>query len=96
MKKIQFLLFAIITINTTLIVLPGEKIPTLKNINEKCRSKDSKSSKYREIGMTQFAKNYLKLCLNTEMQKAWKRKYTQCLINNNAKYCYRNTEIDKE
>ena len=75
-------------------VISIEKDPTLDSINMVCRNKDSKFVYYKKIGMNQFAKNYLEICLNKEMQKAWEDKYKKCLKNNNDKYCYRNTKIN--
>ena len=77
-------------------VVSIKKDPTLKTINIKCKAKDSKFSTYERIGMTQFAKNYLRICLNTEMQNAWKKKYKICLKKYNDNYCYKNTKIDEE
>ena len=92
--------FKIALLLTNLIILPIPKVisiekdPTIDSINMFCRNKDSKFLYYKKIGMSQFAKNYLEICLSKEMQKAWEVKYKKCLKNNNEKYCYKNTKID--
>ena len=67
---------------------------TYKQIVSQCKGKGSKYEEYNQIGMTQFAKNYLKICLNNNMRQAWETKYKKCLNDHNEKYCYANTKID--
>jgi hypothetical protein len=53
-----------------------------------------KYAEYSEIGMTQFAKNYLDLCIKTEAQKVLQAKYKKCLKKNNATFCQLTTKLD--
>ncbi len=93
MKKLILILLASFAFTSLSNAIPKEEEPTLKSINEKCKGKDSKFLEYEEIGMKQFAKNYLRICLNHEMQQAWEKKYNECLKSNNEKYCYSKTII---
>ena len=60
---------------------------SLKDIEVKCQSPDSKFFEYKEIGMTQFAKNYLKICMEKEVNQLLKAKYKKCLKKDNETYC---------
>ena len=46
-----------------------QREPTYKQIVSQCKGAGSKYAEYKDIGMTQFAKNYLDLCIKTEAQK---------------------------
>ena len=65
----------------------NKKEVTFQEIEAKCKSVDSKYFKYNQIGMTQFAKNYLKICMETKVNKVLKEKYEKCLERNNKAYC---------
>ena len=71
-----------------------EKEPTYKQIVSQCKTPGLKYAEYNEIGMTQFAKNYLDLCIKTEAQKVLQAKYNKCLKKNNAAYCQATTKLD--
>ena len=71
-----------------------QREPTYKQIVSQCKGAGSKYSEYNEIGMTQFAKNYLDLCIKTESQKVLQAKYNKCLKKNNAAYCQATTKLD--
>ena len=60
---------------------------SLKDIEAKCKNADSKFFQYKEIGMTQFAKNYLKICMEKEVNQLLKAKYKKCLKKDNETYC---------
>ena len=64
MKKLILILLASFAFSSSSNAIPKEEEPTLKSINEKCKGKDSKFLEYDEIGMKQFAKNYLRICLH--------------------------------
>ena len=72
----------------------NQKEPTYKQIVSQCKGAGSKYAEYNEIGMTQFAKNYLDLCIKTEAKKVLQAKYTKCLKKNNATYCQLTTKLD--
>ena len=56
-----------------------QKEPTYKQIVSQCKGSGSKYAEYNHIEMTQFAKNYLDLCIKTEAQKVLQAKYIKCL-----------------
>ena len=56
-----------------------QKEPTYKQIVSQCKGAGSKYAEYNHIEMTQFAKNYLDLCIKTEAQKVLQAKYIKCL-----------------
>ena len=68
--------------------------PTYKQLVSQCKGAGSKYAEYSEIGMTQFAKNYLDLCIKTEAEKVLQVKYTKCLKKNNATFCQLTTKLD--
>ena len=94
MKKLILILLASFAFTSSSNAIPKEEEPTLKSINEKCKGKDSKFLEYEAVGMKQFAKNYLRICLNYEMQQAWRNKYNKCLKSNSENYCYSKTIIN--
>ena len=71
-----------------------QKEPTYKQIVSQCKRPGLKYAEYKKIGMTQFAKNYLDLCIKTEAQKVLQAKYNKCLKKNNAAYCQATTKLD--
>ena len=71
-----------------------QKELTYKQIASQCKRLGLKYAEYNEIGMTQFAKNYLDLCIKTEAQKVLQAKYVKCLKKNNAAYCQATTKLD--
>ena len=72
----------------------NQKEPTYKQLVSQCKGAGSKYAEYNEIGMTQFAKNYLNLCIKTEAQKVLQAKYIKCLKKNNSAYCQSTTKLD--
>ena len=72
----------------------NQKETTYKQIVSQCKGVGSKYAEYNEIGMTQFAKNYLDLCIKTEAQKVLQAKYIKCLKKNNSAYCQSTTKLD--
>ena len=71
-----------------------QKEPTYKQIVYQCKRPGLKYAEYNEIGMNQFAKNYLELCIKTEAQKVLQAKYNKCLKKNNATFCQLTTQLD--
>ena len=71
-----------------------QREPTYKQIVSQCKGAGSKYAEYKDIGMTQFAKNYLDLCIKTEAQKVLQAKYNKCLKKNNATFCQQTTKLD--
>ena len=43
--------------------------------------------------MRQFAKNYLKICLEDKLNKFLKLNYQKCIQDNNDKYCQRKIKL---
>ena len=94
MKHLLLPLIATLAIPTAVEANLFQKEPTYKQIVSQCKRAGSKYSEYNEIGMTQFAKNYLDLCIKTESQKVLQAKYNKCLKKNNAAYCQATTKLD--
>ena len=94
MRKLLIPLLAVIVFPAVVQANPFKKEPTYKQIVSQCKGADSKFAEYNEIGMTQFAKNYLDLCINTEAKKVLQAKYIKCLKKNNAAYCQETTKLD--
>ena len=64
-----------------------------KSIEAECRDINSNYFKYNEIGMKQFAKNYLKLCLEEKINRFLKVNYQKCLQKDNEKNCQRKIKL---
>ena len=94
MKRLLLLLISALAIPTAVEANLFQKEPTYKQIVSQCKGAGSKYSEYNEIGMTQFAKTYLDLCINTEAQKVLKAKYIKCLKKNNSTFCQLTTKLD--
>ena len=61
----------------------------LKSIDVECKDINSKYYKYKAIGMKQFAKNYLKLCLEQKINRLIKVNYQKCIEEDNERNCQR-------
>ena len=94
MKHLLLLLIAALAIPTAVEANLFQKEPTYKQIVSQCKGKGTKYEEYNEIGMTQFAKNYLDLCIKTEAQTVLQAKYFKCLKKYNADYCKATTKLD--
>ncbi len=94
MKRLLIPLLAALALQTPVEANLFQKEPTYKQIVSQCKGVGSKYSEYNEIGMTQFAKNYLDLCIKTEAQKVLQAKYIKCLKKNNEAYCQATTKLD--
>ena len=94
MKRLLLPLLAAIALPSAVEANLFQKEPTYKQIVSQCKGVGSKYAEYNEIGMTQFAKNFLNLCIKTEAQKVLQAKYIKCLKKNNADYCKATTKLD--
>ena len=94
MKRLLIPLLAALALPTAVEANLFQKEPTYKQIVSQCKEAGSKYAEYNDIGMTQFAKNYLDLCIKTEAQKVLQAKYIKCLKKNNAAYCQATTKLD--
>ena len=65
----------------------------LKSIEVECKDINSKYYKYNEIGMIQFARNYLKLCLEEKINRFIKINYEICMKEDNEKNCQRKIKL---
>ena len=65
----------------------------LKSIEFECKDINSKYFKYNEIGMKQFARNYLKLCLEEKINRFIKVNYEKCIKEDNEKNCQRKIKL---
>ena len=94
MKRLLLLPIIALLLPTAVEANLFQKEPTYKQIVSQCKRPGLKYAEYSEIGMTQFAKNYLDLCIKTEAQKVLQAKYNKCLKKNNAAYCQATTKLD--
>ena len=94
MKRLLILPILALVLPTAVEANLFQKEPSYKQIVSQCKGAGSKYSEYSEIGMTQFAKNYLDLCIETEAQKVLQAKYNKCLKKNNATFCQLTTKLD--
>ena len=94
MKRLLLPLLALLALPTAVEANLFQKEPTYKQIVSQCKRPGLKYAEYNEIRMTQFAKNYLDLCIKTEAQKVLQAKYNKCLKKNNAAYCQATTKLD--
>ncbi len=94
MKRLLLPLLAALALPTAVEANLFQKEPTYEQIVSQCKRPGLKYAEYSEIGMTQFAKNYLDLCIKTEAQKVLKAKYKKCLKKNNATFCQLTTKLD--
>ncbi len=94
MKRLLLPLLAALAFPTAVEANLFQKEPTYEQIVSQCKRPGLKYAEYSEIGMTQFAKNYLDLCIKTEAQKVLQAKYKKCLKKNNATFCQLTTKLD--
>ena len=64
-----------------------------KSIEVECKDINSKYYKYDEIGMKQFARNYLKLCLEEKINIFIRVNYQKCIKEDNEKNCQRKIKL---
>ena len=86
MKRLLLPLLAALALPTAVEANLFQKEPTYKQIVSQCERPGLKYAEYNDIGMTQFAKNYLDLCIKKEAQKVLQAKYNKCLKKNNATF----------
>ena len=67
---------------------------TYNQIAKKCTGKKSKWAEYNKIGFPQSAKNYLRVCIDEEVEKVRQAKLTKCLEKNQMNICLANFELD--
>ncbi len=79
MKRLLLPLIASLALPTAVEANLFQKEPTYEEIASKCKRPGLKYAEYNEIGMIQFAKNYLELFIKKEAQKAFQAKYNNCL-----------------
>ena len=79
MKRLLLPILAALALPTSVEANLFQKEPTYEQIVSQCKRPGLKYAEYSEIGMTQFAKNYLELFIKKEAQKAFQAKYNNCL-----------------
>ena len=94
MRKILIILILSINFNGYLNASNFEKKEIyFKFIEKECKNLNSQYHKYYEIGMKQFAKNYLKICLEEKLNRFLKINYQKCLQSKNQEYCQRKIKL---
>ena len=71
-----------------------DKPLTYKQIAKKCTSRKSKWADYNKLGFPQSAKNYLRLCIDEEVEKVRQAKLTKCLEKNKMNICLAIFQLD--
>ena len=71
-----------------------DKPLTYKQIAKKCTGKKSKWVEYNKIGFPQSAKNYLRVCIDEEVEKVRQAKLTKCLEKNKKNICLASFKLD--
>ena len=71
-----------------------DKPLTAKQIAKKCTGRKSKWVEYNKIGFPQSAKNYLRVCIDKEVEKVRQVKLNECLKKSTKNYCLASFKLD--
>ena len=71
-----------------------EKPLTYNLIARKCTGRNSKWVEYNKIGFPQSAKNYLRVCIDEEVEKVRQAKLTKCLEKSTKNICLASFKLD--
>ena len=63
-------------------------------IIRKCTGRKSKWVEYNKIGFPNSAKNYLRVCIDEEVEKVRQAKLTKCLKKNKKNICLASFKLD--
>ena len=75
-------------------LLSKDKPLTFNQIANKCAGRQSKWVEYNKIGFPQSAKNYLRVCIDEEVEKVRQAKLTKCLENSTKNICLATFKLD--
>ena len=70
------------------------KTLTFNQIAIKCTGRQSKWVEYNNIGFPQSAKNYLRVCIDNEVEKVRQAKLTKCLEKSTKNMCLATFKLD--
>ena len=71
-----------------------DKPLTFNQIARKCTGRKSKWVEYNKIGFPQSAKNYLRVCIDEEVEKVRQTKLTKCLEKSTKNNCLATFKLD--
>ena len=71
-----------------------DKPLTYNQIAKKCTGRKSKWVEYNKIGFPHSAKNYLRVCIDEEVEKVRQAKLTKCLEKNKKNICLATFKLD--
>ena len=71
-----------------------DKPLTFNQIARKCTGRKSKWVEYNKIGLPQSAKNYLRVCIDEEVEKVRQVKLTKCLEKSTKNICLASFKLD--
>ena len=71
-----------------------EKPLTYNQIAKKCTGRKSKCVEYNKIGFPQSAKNYLRVCIDEEVEKVRQAKLINCLEKSTKNICLASFKLD--
>tara|TARA_B100001248_G_scaffold136161_1_gene102206 strand:- start:1480 stop:1767 length:288 start_codon:yes stop_codon:yes gene_type:complete len=67
---------------------------TFNQIARKCTGRESKWVEYNKLGFPQSAKNYLRVCIDEEVEKVRQAKLTKCLEKSIKNICLASFKLD--
>ena len=91
--KLIIIIFSVTYANCLNAISLDKKEVLFKSIELECKDINSKYYKYNEIGMKQFARNYLRLCLEKKINIFIKVNYQKCIKEDNEKNCQRKIKL---
>jgi hypothetical protein len=71
-----------------------DKPLTFNQIAKKCTGRKSKWVEYNKIGFPQSAKNYLRVCIDEQVEKVRQAKLTKCLEKSTKNICLATFKLD--
>ena len=95
MRKLLIPVLFVLSIPLSVDALEFKDKPlTFNQIAKKCTAIESKWVEYNKIGFPQIAKNYLKVCIDEEVEKARQVKLTKCLEKSTKNICLATFKLD--
>ena len=71
-----------------------DKPLTYNQLARKCTGRKSKWARYNKLGFPQSAKNFLRVCIDEEVEKVRQAKLTKCLEKNKMNICLALFKLD--
>ena len=95
MNKLLFPVLFVLSIPFSADALWSKDKPlTFNQIARKCTGRKSKWFEYNKIGFPQSAKNYLRVCIDEEVEKVRQAKLSKCLEKSTKNICLASFKLD--